>query len=86
MGKVRFEWTTAFDKPLPSANISALAMPILLLTGSRSTAAARGVFRILYGMLPRAKVVELPDLGHMGPVTHPEKVNEAIVAFLERVK
>lgn len=86
MGKVRFEWTTIFDKPLPSANISALAMPILLLTGSRSTAAARGVIRLLYGLLPQAEVLELPGLGHMGPVTHPEKVNEAITAFIERVK
>jgi pimeloyl-ACP methyl ester carboxylesterase len=86
MGKVRFEWTTAFDKPLPSTNISALAMPILLLTGSRSTAAARGVVRLLHGLLPQAKVVELPGLGHMGPVTHPEKVNAAIVAFLDHLK
>jgi hypothetical protein len=57
MGKVRFEWTTAFDKLLPSANISAIAMPILLLTCSRSTAAARGVIRLLHGLLPQAKVV-----------------------------
>ena len=86
MKKVRSEWTTAFDKPLPSARISALSMPMLLLTGQRSTAAARGVVRMLHGLLPKAKVVELPGLGHMGPVTHPEKVNAAIVAFLEHME
>jgi pimeloyl-ACP methyl ester carboxylesterase len=86
MKKVRSEWTTAFDKPLPSARISALPMPVLLLTGQRSTAAARGVVRMLHGHLPKAKVVELLGLGHMGPVTHPEKVNAAIVAFLDHME
>jgi pimeloyl-ACP methyl ester carboxylesterase len=32
----------------------------------------------------RAEVVEFPDLGHMAPVTHPERVNEAIRGFLDR--
>lgn len=86
MKKVRSEWTTAFDKPLPSDRISALSMPIILLTGQRSTAAARGVVRMLHGLLPEAKVVELPGLGHMGPVSHPEKVNAAIVAFLNHME
>jgi pimeloyl-ACP methyl ester carboxylesterase len=29
-------------------------------------------------------VVEFAALGHMGPVTHPEVVNEAICRFLAR--
>jgi pimeloyl-ACP methyl ester carboxylesterase len=86
MKKVRLEWATAFDKPLSLARISALPMPVLLLTGEQSTAAARGVVRVLHSLLPQAKVVELPSLGHMGPVTHPEKVNEAIAVFLDRMK
>jgi len=86
MKKVRFEWATGFDRPLSSAMISALPMPVLLLTGEQSTAAARGVVRVLHSLLPQAKVVELPGLGHMGPVTHPEKVNVAIVAFLDHMK
>jgi pimeloyl-ACP methyl ester carboxylesterase len=34
--------------------------------------------------MPRVEVVEFPDLGHMAPVTHPARVNEAIAAFLDR--
>jgi pimeloyl-ACP methyl ester carboxylesterase len=33
-------------------------------------------------MLPRVKVVEFERLGHMGPVTHPDVVNEAIAQHL----
>lgn len=86
MRKVRFEWATSFDGSFLESGISSLAMPILLLTGSRSTAAGRGVVRILHDLLPRAEMIELPDLGHMGPVTHPQAVNNAITAFLERVQ
>jgi hypothetical protein len=34
--------------------------------------------------LPQVEVVEFENLGHMGPVTHPDLVNEAIAQFLER--
>jgi pimeloyl-ACP methyl ester carboxylesterase len=42
------------------------------------------VARLLTRVLPRVEVVEFAGLGHMGPVTHPEVVNEAIRRFLER--
>jgi pimeloyl-ACP methyl ester carboxylesterase len=29
-------------------------------------------------------VIEFPDLGHMGPLTHPAMVNDAIAQFLGR--
>jgi pimeloyl-ACP methyl ester carboxylesterase len=35
-------------------------------------------------VLPSVEVVELEGLGHMGPVTHPQPVNDAIRRFLER--
>jgi pimeloyl-ACP methyl ester carboxylesterase len=28
--------------------------------------------------------VEFEDLGHMGPMTHPDPVNDVIARFLER--
>jgi len=52
--------------------------------GKNSPASSRGVARVLTRALPRAEVVEFEGLGHMGPVTHPEAVNEAISNFLER--
>ena len=57
-------------------------MPTLLLTGAASTAAARGVARLLAGVLPRVRVEELEGAGHMAPVTHPGRVNPLIERFL----
>jgi len=54
------------------------------MVGGRSPASAHGVARILVNALPRVDLAGFGDLGHMGPVTHPERVNEAIARFLER--
>src|SRR4029453_10237226 len=50
----------------------------------RSTPSAHGVARLLVNTLPQVEVVEFENLGHMGPVTHPDVVNQAIGQFLER--
>jgi pimeloyl-ACP methyl ester carboxylesterase len=68
----------------PLAAFRALDIPTLYMTGKRSTASAHGVARRLAKALPRVEVLEFEKLGHMGPVTHPAPVNEAIRAFLER--
>jgi pimeloyl-ACP methyl ester carboxylesterase len=78
-------WAHAlFTEPSPLAAFRSLEVPVLYMVGKRSTPAALGVARLLTGALPRVEVVEFEDLGHMGPVTHPERVNEVIERFLER--
>jgi pimeloyl-ACP methyl ester carboxylesterase len=69
----------------PLAAFGSLTMPVLLLGGNRSTAAAHAVSRLLAATLPRVERVELDGLGHMAPVTDAEVVNDVIVGFLERV-
>jgi pimeloyl-ACP methyl ester carboxylesterase len=78
-------WAHALMKePTPLAAFGALRMPVLYMLGKNTTDAARGVARRLTRVLPRVEVVELEGLGHMGPITHPEPVNEAIMRFLSR--
>ena len=78
-------WAHALTtEPTPREAFRDLDIPVLYMLGKRSTASAHGVARLLTGALPRVEVVEFEKLGHMGPVTHPEPVNEAIRAFLER--
>lgn len=71
-----------FTEPTPLAAFRALDIPVLYLVGKRSTASAHGVARLLAGALPRVEYVEFDDLGHMGPVTHPDVVNPVIARFL----
>jgi pimeloyl-ACP methyl ester carboxylesterase len=54
------------------------------MVGKRSTESARGVARLLSAALPRVELLELDDLGHMGPITRPDLVNDIIARYLER--
>jgi pimeloyl-ACP methyl ester carboxylesterase len=74
-----------FSEPTPLRAFRSLDLPVLYMMGSQSTASARGVARLLTRALPCVEIVELDGPGHMGPVTHPELVNEVIRQFLNGV-
>jgi pimeloyl-ACP methyl ester carboxylesterase len=57
-------------------------MPLLCLTGARTTPAARRIGAVLRALWPAAHHETLDGLGHMGPITHPDVVNARIVRFL----
>lgn len=84
MAVVKAEWHAAFTEPTPLATFSTLDVPVLLLTGSESPASSRGVARLLTESLPRVTPLEVEGVGHMGPVTHPDRVNPLIESYLER--
>jgi pimeloyl-ACP methyl ester carboxylesterase len=78
-------WANAlFSEPTPLRGFSWLGVPVLYMVGKQSPACARGVARVLTAALPRVHVVEFEEMGHMGPVTHPEAVNNVISRFLDR--
>jgi pimeloyl-ACP methyl ester carboxylesterase len=74
-----------FTEPAPVEAFRTLDMPVLYMVGKRSTTSAHGVAKLLATVLPNVEFVEFEKLGHMGPVTHPEQVNDAIRRFLERI-
>jgi pimeloyl-ACP methyl ester carboxylesterase len=84
ISNVRGWGNACFSDPTPLEAFSWLGAPVLYMMGKRSPASSRGVARLLTRVLPRVEVVEFEGLGHMGPVTHPEIVNEAIIRFLKR--
>jgi pimeloyl-ACP methyl ester carboxylesterase len=78
-------WARALmTEPTPLAAFSALKVPVLSMMGRDSPASSRGVGRVLTRALPQVQVVEFDGIGHMGPVTHADVINDAIARFLER--
>jgi len=76
-------WAHALmQEPAPLAAFRELKVPVLYMTGSGSPASSLAVARLLTRTLPQVEIAELKGLGHMGPVTHPDVVNEAIARFL----
>jgi pimeloyl-ACP methyl ester carboxylesterase len=80
-------WKDAlFGEPTPLSAFAALDVPVLLIVGDRSPLSSRAVAQRLTRVLPKVELVELEGLGHMGPVTHAERVNQVIARFLERTR
>lgn len=77
-------WSHALmTEPTPLEAFRALTMPVLYMTGDQSTASAHGVASRLLPVLPQVRHLAMPGMGHMGPITHADTVNAAIVAFLD---
>ncbi len=77
------QWHAVFEEPTPLAALGRLDMPALCLVGARSPRSSRAVSRLLVKTLPRVMAVELEGVGHMGPVTHADRVNALIEQYLD---
>jgi pimeloyl-ACP methyl ester carboxylesterase len=83
MPKVRNEWDVVFDPHETTPDLlTALTMPILLVAGSNTTPAARGVIDALRDIWPQAAYSEIAGAGHMAPMTHADCVNDIVETFL----
>ena len=82
MRKVAAEWHAAFNEPTPLAEFASLDTPTLYLTGAVSPVPTREIAALLAPVLPRVQLVELDGMGHMGPITHPGRVNATIEQYL----
>jgi pimeloyl-ACP methyl ester carboxylesterase len=82
MRKVAAEWHAAFNEPTPLAEFASLDTPTLYLTGAVSPAPTRKIAALLAPVLNRMELVALDGMGHMGPITHPERVNATIEQYL----
>ncbi|MGE0598138.1 MAG: alpha/beta fold hydrolase [Dehalococcoidia bacterium] len=71
------------EERTPLEAFSGLTMPVLYLVGQHTKESSRAVADLLVRVIPNVEVVEVPGIGHMGPVTHPEVVNQLIAEFLE---
>jgi pimeloyl-ACP methyl ester carboxylesterase len=82
MPAVKGHWQALFGEPTPLAAWGPLPCPCLLMTGERSRASALGVAALLRQVLPRLSTADIPEAGHMAPVTHPEPTNAVMAAFI----
>jgi pimeloyl-ACP methyl ester carboxylesterase len=84
MRNVKGQWHATFEETAPLHAFAALDVPVLCLVGSNSPASSRGVARLLAKALPRVTEVEIEGVGHMGPMTHPDRINALIERHLDQ--
>jgi pimeloyl-ACP methyl ester carboxylesterase len=71
---------------VPLDGLARIAAPVLILEGSNSPPITRSMARRLHARLPQSRMVTVSGTGHMGPITSPEAVADAIRPFLASVR
>ena len=85
MALLRQRWDALLRDSVMLSDIASIDVPALCLTGEKSNAPTRALSEILIGALPRVRAVEIAGVGHMAPLSHPDRVNPLIKAFLEQL-
>jgi pimeloyl-ACP methyl ester carboxylesterase len=69
--------------PTRMKDVSCVAVPTLLVQGSRTTLPAQRVCKRLALAWPQANFKVIPGAGHMSPITHRDQVNALIAMHIE---
>ncbi len=77
--KALLDFHALLEEPVADEDFARLDMPVLLMVGEHAPASTRKVAELLYTRLRTARRIEIKRAGHMGPVTHAEPVNQAVV-------
>jgi pimeloyl-ACP methyl ester carboxylesterase len=82
--KVALDFRATMSEPAPRTAYRQIAVPTLVLRGTRSPRPTRRIAELVSKALPMARLETIDGAGHMLPLTHPESVNAAIAAHLSR--
>jgi len=80
--KVPLDFHAALSWPSGSESVRSIAVPALLLSGTRSPEVTQRIVQRLMHALPKRYAGRV-EAGHMGPVTAPQLVNPWIEAFID---
>jgi pimeloyl-ACP methyl ester carboxylesterase len=72
------------SEPNALAGLASIQVPTLYLSGRESPVSVQVISELLIQKLPRVDAHQFPGLGHMGPITHSEIVNDRIERFIQR--
>ncbi len=85
IAKVKLDFQALLGEAATLADLSALTMPALVMSGQNSPASTRLLAEQLAQALPNASALTTRG-GHMAPITHAAVVNTAIVSFLSNAE
>ena len=79
--KVNADFAALLQEPAQLHDYAVIDSPVLLMHGAHSPLSSRTVASLLASVLPNCTEVEVAA-GHMAPLTAPDLVNPAVLAFL----
>ncbi len=78
------EWDSVFDETTPVEAWAPLAERTDVIVSANTRASIHGIAEILRNNLAGVSYVEIPEGGHMAPVTRPDLVNPVLIDALDR--
>jgi pimeloyl-ACP methyl ester carboxylesterase len=82
--KLRLGWSASWHWAPDPAALGRLAVPTLLVSGTRSPAAGRVITRALAALLPHAEEASLEGAGHLSPTTDAAALATRLAAHVAR--
>ena len=86
MPKIAAEFHLMYTHYASSEALQTLKMPVHLLCGSKTTEEAKAVVHALDELIPDTHLSVLTNCGHLAAATHPQKVNPAILHWLQSLQ
>jgi pimeloyl-ACP methyl ester carboxylesterase len=80
--KAPLDFRALIHEPTPPSAYAKLRIPTLVMRGEHAPAPTRLIAEILCALMPVATLSVVLDAGHMGPLTHADAVNAAIVRHI----
>ena len=80
--KAPLDFGALIHEPTPAAAYASLNIPTLVMRGEHAPAPTRLIAESLSSLMPDAKLIVVPDAGHMGPFTHAQAVNAKIAEHI----
>ncbi len=83
LGKVALDFEATLNEPAKLRDFAEIAVPTLVVHGSRSPRPTRRICELLGEVLPDAQLATVEGAGHMAPVTHRHAVNALVEGQLQ---
>lgn len=83
MPKIAAEFAEMYGPAPAEQSFLNLIMPVHLIRGGRTKPETEALHDVLSQLIPSASVTTIPRLGHLGPVTKPERVNRHVLGWLD---
>jgi len=82
IAKVAGEFSSIEFRPMGLDDYRDIQVPVTMIQGSKTRCTAKKVIELLNGVIHCNQVIEIPDAGHMSPMTHARQVVDIVVNSL----
>lgn len=83
VNKVATEFAMSYGDFTPLEDHHRLSAPTQFIQGGKTRASAKRIIELLQAVLPESVLVEIPNAGHLCPLTHAAAVNRVIIDYIQ---